>query len=233
MIRLLSPDDVLEFWFGSTSLVATELQGLPYIESRMDIWFGGKDARFDDVQRANEDLMRAVAAGDAEALEWKALDSPETMMAKIVLLDQFPRCIYRGTAEAFMFDELVSATVRDVLDRENGAWVRSDLFSPIHRFFVGVAAQHSENIDMQKRGVLLASHLVCQASTLGSGVERASVKLYFQHLKGYPNEHYDVIEEFGRFPSRNYALGRQSTLREEEWMRGPDCPAWARSQMKK
>lgn len=52
------------------------------------------------------------------------------------------------------------------------------------------------------------------------------------HL-GFPNEHYEVIKRFGRFPSRNVALNRINTEEEDLWLNSDECPLWARSQTKK
>jgi len=56
---------------------------------------------------------------------------------------------------------------------------------------------------------------------------------YFNGIPGYPYEHYNVILRFNRFPSRNYALNRENTNDEIEWMNSDECPNWAKSQMKK
>ena len=52
------------------------------------------------------------------------------------------------------------------------------------------------------------------------------------HLEGYPDQHFDVVERFGRFPHRNAAVGRAPTADEAAWLAGPDVPGWARSQVR-
>lgn len=186
-----SPQDVLSFWFGTDTLVNREsMESVEYIESRMGVWFAGKSAEFDSVQKRAADLVDLVGEKTFIGAQWC---TPNGILARVLLLDQFTRCIYRGTAKAFQYDlltaELVSDAVRDGF---------MQLYSPIQRFFLGVAVQHAEDIVMQEIGVAIA-HSVAEGST-------AQLKQYFANIKGYPMEHRDVIAQFRRFPSRNAAL---------------------------
>jgi scyllo-inositol 2-dehydrogenase (NADP+) len=211
---LISPHDVLLFWFGT--LDTETLNSVTYIEERMGVWFGGKSTEFDKVQRNHANLLTEVAECVSE--DWT---SPSGYLAKVILLDQFSRCIFRGTKHSFQFDELVASLVQDVIQK---GWLTTE-YSPIQRFFFGVGIQHSENLEMQTVGVGLAREL-----TLAANPELRS---FFSQLKGYPHEHFDVIQRFGRFPSRNLVLGRESTLDEIAWLTSPDCPAWATTQQPK
>jgi hypothetical protein len=56
------------------------------------------------------------------------------------------------------------------------------------------------------------------------------VEAFFTELPGFPNEHFQCIQRFGRFPSRNHLLGRETSPAEEAWLSSEDCPGWARSQ---
>eukprot|EP01035_Chromulina_nebulosa_P019667 gene19667-25585_t len=62
--------------------------------------------------------------------------------------------------------------------------------------------------------------------------ENNEILQFFRDMKGFPREHHDIIKRFGRFPSRNSALGRETTEEEETWLNSPECPYWAKSQMK-
>jgi scyllo-inositol 2-dehydrogenase (NADP+) len=214
MVVLASPEDVLLFWFGTRD--PEILSSVDYIEERMGIWFGGKSTEFDQIQRDHSHLLTEVP--DCVSEDWT---SPDGYLAKVIVLDQFSRCIYRGTKLAFQYDELVASLIQEVIQK---GWFLTE-YTPIQRFFFGVGIQHSEVLEMQTIGVELARLLTLDA--------KPELQSYFRQLKGYPHEHFDVIQRFGRFPSRNLVLGRESTADEIEWLKSPECPAWAKSQQPK
>ncbi|CAM9230800.1 unnamed protein product, partial [Ectocarpus fasciculatus] len=131
----------------------------------------------------------------------------EGVLATVLLLDQFPRMVYRGTARAFQYDSLTAALVRQSVENSK---LLSNAYVTIQRFFMCVALQHSEELEDQTLGVRLAAEITHDASP--------DVQQYFNSLPGYPMEHHDVIVKFGRYPSRNYALGRACTEEETAWM---------------
>lgn len=223
-IAFETADQVFEFWFGTVVSKET-LCSLAYIQERMSLWFAGKSEVFDEMQRRNTAIVHRVGEvgniiPSPLGAEW---DTPRGLLARIILLDQFTRCIFRGTAAAFQYDDVTALIVKRLFD---DGTIASNTFLPIERFFLGVAIQHAEDIEMQRIGVQIAA-LVCSQ---GASDE---VRDFFLNLKGYPHEHHDVIECFGRFPSRNEALGRESTAEEISWLESPECPAWAKSQRKK
>lgn len=79
------------------------------------------------------------------------------------------------------------------------------VFVPIQRLFLGVALQHSEDIDAQRLGVLLAGQVAGGAE---ENEQQEDVARWVQSLRGYPMEHHDIMARFGRFPGRNDALVR-------------------------
>ena len=181
---LSSPDAILNFWFGE----AQQLDDINYIHHMMGLWFARASATFDAVQSNNKDLLPVIASASGDM--WI---SPKGYLARIIVLDQFPRSIYRGTEQAFAYDALVSRLCCEVIEKE---WISQ--YAIIQQFFIGVALQHSENLAHQELGVSIANGIIS-----GSNTELAK---YFSNLKGYPHEHFDVIEKFGRFPSRNEIL---------------------------
>lgn len=129
----------------------------------------------------------AVLASDAA--DWA--DDPRTLLAAIVLLDQFSRNMHRGTAEAFAGDPLARKLTQIALVR---GW--DEALSAIERQFLYMPLMHSE--DRHDQTTCLAMF-----EKLGNAEEL-----------GYARAHAAVIERFGRFPSRNAALGRRSTPQE-------------------
>jgi uncharacterized protein (DUF924 family) len=134
--------------------------------------------------KVREEVLKIKAAG------WR--ETPETLVAAIILLDQFSRNMFRGKARAFEGDPLALALCKEALDR---GWV-DKLPKPLPTFFL-MPLQHSENIEDQERSV---------------AEFRNRDPLNYK----YAILHRDQIRRFGRFPGRNQALGRVSTPEERE-----------------
>lgn len=201
--------DVKRFWFGNE--LNQNMNNLQEIEKRMSIWFSGASAEFDSVQRNHKTLL-----SDDTVTSW---DGTDGLLAKIILYDQFPRLIFRGTKDAFSFDSKAITAATAIYN--DSTLLNS--YSAIELLFIGVCLQHSEQLTHQEMGLKIAELINSSAPK--------DVANFISNLKGYPHEHYDVIKRFGRFPSRNMALERETTPEEAEWLASPDCPAWARSQM--
>jgi uncharacterized protein (DUF924 family) len=181
---------ILEFWFGHPHELS---YGKP-----QKIWFN-KTPEFDEELRTRfgTDYQKA-AAGHLD--DW--IDLPETCLALILLLDQFPRSIFRGTPEAFATDwEALSAAQQAI------ALLYNRHFLPVQRWFIYLPFQHSENLDHQHQSLKLFQQLSHDPDST-SAIEYA-----YRHLK--------IIERFGRFPHRNAILGRISTLEEKEFLQQP------------
>ncbi len=154
-------------------------------------WFNGGEA-FD--RQCDERLREAhFAAARREYESW--MDSAQGALALLILLDQIPRNIFRGSGHAFATDSLAlhyaARAVDAGLDRR---------IEPLLRAFVYLPFEHSEAMDDQQRSVALFA-------TLGN-----------EEYARYAQAHLDVIERFGRFPHRNRALGRTNTPEEQAWL---------------
>lgn len=134
--------------------------------------------------KVREEVLRTKAAG------WR--ESPETLAAAIILLDQFSRNMFRGSAKAFEADSLALELCKEALAK---GWV-DRLPKPLPTFML-MPLQHSEDMANQERSV---------AEFQGRD------PLNYQ----YALAHRDQIKRFGRFPGRNRALGRVSTPEERE-----------------
>ena len=115
------------------------------------------------------------------------LTDPLTALAGVILFDQVPRNMFRGTADAYATDHLALAIAKRAIDRKLDGELPKD-----ERKFLYMPFQHSENLDDQNRAVLLFTEL---------GDD--------EQIK-HATHHRDVIERFGRFPHRNAILGRAS-----------------------
>lgn len=178
--------EILQFWFGT---------GAEYGKAHKR-WFEKNHAFDAEVTRRFSHLLEALTRNR----EW--LDAPRACLARIIVLDQFPRHIYRGTARAFSSDALALEAARQLLD--NG-W-DTDLL-PVERMFAYLPFQHSESLADQERALALYQGLRAFPET--ADTER------------YAIAHYDIVRRFGRFPHRNAALGRESTREEIEFLKQP------------
>ena len=160
-------------------------------EAGMGKWFGG-GAAFDAECRERW-LDAHFAAARRELDCW--LGDPDGALALVLLLDQIPRNVFRGSAHAFATDPLALRCAARAIDAGFDARV-----DPALRFFLYLPFEHSEAIADQHRAVALFT-------ALGD-----------PGLLGYATAHRDVILRFGRFPHRNAALGRDSSADEQAWL---------------
>ena len=184
-------DDVLAFWFGA--------QGESAYGQARPAWFR-KDDAFDAQIRARF-LAEVEAAIAGQLGDWAA--SPPGALALFILLDQFPRNLFRNTARAFAGDAIALALAERVVEQ---GWDRKLL--PVERVFVYLPFEHSESLADQDRSIALFSALA------GEYPETAS-------YLDYAHRHRDVIVRFGRFPHRNAALGRTSSAAETDYLAQP------------
>lgn len=183
---------VLDFWFG--------VPGSPAWNTTRSVWFT-KSADFDaTVRAAFLPLWEATYAGANAG--WA--QSPESACARIVLLDQVPRNVFRDDPRSFASDAQALATARQMV--ASGA----DRLLPTawHRMFCYMPFEHSEALADQNTAVQLMTALCDQSQGQVDVVDWA--------LK-----HRAVIERFGRFPHRNAMLGRRDTAQESAFLREP------------
>lgn len=187
MVDTSEAEDVLAFWFA-------DVPGDDF-RARKDIWFES-DPAFDAVVASRFAALHAKAsAGDLTAWE----DRPRSTLALVIVLDQFPRNIYRDTRRAFASDPQALAVAQRALNRGFDHALR-----PVERMFLYLPFEHSENSEDQDRSVALFT-------ALGDPV-----------TLDYAVRHRDIIDRFGRFPHRNAVLGRASTSEEGAFLAEPN-----------
>lgn len=160
-------------------------------EAGADKWWE-KDDAFDHLVRSRF-LPLHEAAARSELAEWQ--DSAEGALALVILLDQFPRNMFRGSPHAFATDPLAQAVAERAIARGFDTAADEEM-----RMFFYMPFMHSEILDHQDRCVVL------MAAMADSGLEK------------FAAIHRDIIAKFGRFPHRNRALGRLTTLTEQEFL---------------
>ena len=182
---------VLDFWFGTP--------GSSEFGSSRKAWFS-KDAAFDmTIRERFGALVERALRGELDA--WG--DEPTSALAQILLLDQFTRNAFRGSARSFAGDaRALAAASRMVGSRQDEA------LAPFMRGFVYLPFEHAEGLAMQDEAIRLFTKLANDAP------EHAD-------MLDYAHRHRAVIERFGRFPHRNEILGRQSTAEEIAFVKQP------------
>jgi uncharacterized protein (DUF924 family) len=183
---MIAPDDVLDFWFAGDG---TRFRAA---------WFR-KDAAFDTECARFADALRSARGGGFD--HWA--DTPRGILALIVLLDQFPRNLHRGSPDSFAADAQARMLARDAVARGFDRTLH-----PVERGFVYLPFMHSEDLADQHESVRLYEPL--RLALGDSTVE-------------YAYRHRDVIRRFGRFPHRNAVLGRENTPEELRYLAEQDA----------
>lgn len=206
-------DDALrvrEFWFGKSLTGSLPGQGemasrALALTRRASLWFAANPK----MVRQQDELIRSAfrglveRAGRGELDGWA--DSPRRRLSLIILLDQFPRHIYRGTAQAFSFDpKALALTLSGMQSAADGA------LNIIERLFFYIPLQHAESTEVQDESVSAYRRLVTESP--------AELQSTFESALQSAEEHQALIRRFGRFPHRNQPLGRDNTPEEEAYL---------------
>lgn len=154
-------------------------------------WFAKRDTFDVSIRTQFEDLHHTAARGELSAWE----DTADGALALLLLLDQFPRNMYRNSAHAFASDPLARAIARRAIERGFDQQFEKDL-----RAFFYLPLEHSEDANDQADCIALFE-------TTGDA-----------DLIKWAKLHADIITRFGRFPHRNACLGRQTTDAEKEFL---------------
>ena len=185
---------VLDFWFLPTDDPA---HGQPRA-----VWFR-KDEAFDaEIQRRFGPLINRALMGEINDWLTRPIE-PLPALARIIVLDQFTRNSFRGSARAFAGDEMALQTARALV--ASGA---DRALSGVQRQFAYLPFEHAEDVSHQRTAVQLFEQLAIDEPA------RADLVTWAQR-------HLDVITRFGRFPHRNAALGRASTDEEQAFVQIP------------
>ena len=186
-----SVNEILDFWFGTSQ---EDTAGIA-----RKVWFT-KDPGFDQTiqTRFMADYQQAAAG---KLYHWQ--QSSQGCVALVLLLDQFPRNMFRGSARAFATDTQALSVTQHAI-----ACALNQELPPLQRWFLYIPFMHSENLDHQRQSVELFRQLRDEDSETKSAFP-------------YAVRHLEVIERFGRFPHRNKILGRVSTPEETEFLKQP------------
>ena len=186
-------DQVYNFWFGENANTYSE-----NYKMNTKLWFSGTTEIDSKIILMFKDLMENTAQNPTP-------NNAKEALCMIILLDQFPRHVYRGTANAFKFDNIALQIAENIV-KEN--WINN--LSPIEAVFVYFAFMHQESAECVQKSVFGFENLSKYAVTHQSKV--------ILNFKKSASSHLEIIKQFGRYPHRNLALGRTSTPEELEFL---------------
>lgn len=180
--------EVIHFWFGS-----------PPGEAPREAWFKKSDT-FDAEIRARfgPQVEQALAGG---LREWDV--TPQGALARILLLDQFTRNIFRNTPKSFAGDPQALAAAQHLVARGDDRWL-----SGVMRWFAYLPFEHSEDLAVQAHSLRLYARLSADHPKLADA-------------EVWAKKHEVIVARFGRYPHRNAILGRESTAEEVAFLKEP------------
>lgn len=169
--------DILNFWFSEP------------VEAH---WFVRSDDLDAQITQRFSGIYEQAVAGDLSG--WK--DDAKSALALTIILDQFPRNMFRGSPKAFASDnqalDVAKFALTKAYDQAVDAKARQFFYLPL---------MHSENLEDQERCVKIYE------------------KLGNDYSLKFAREHHDIIKQFGRFPHRNAVIGRENTQQETEFLK--------------
>ena len=189
------PKNVVDFWFGDATA------GPEALERRGKVWFSADHAFDRECAARFAAPLEDAAAGILDG--WA--DTPHGRLALVILLDQMPRNIHRGSPAAFAHD--TQAAAHCVAGIESG---QDRSLHPVERLFLYMPLQHVEDLGLQRRSVEQFESLAAEADD--------TWREHFAENARYARLHHDIVERFGRFPHRNRILGRDSTEEELRYL---------------
>lgn len=181
---------VVNFWFGAP-------EELNYGKPRQ-FWFVKNDEFDLEIKFQFQNLYERAAAGELN--DWQ--QQPLSCLALIIILDQFPRNMFRNSPKAFATDDRVQAFAKYAITRQ----FDTELI-PVQRWFMYLPFEHSENLADQETSIKLFNTLQADPNS--------------KSTIDYAYRHWEIIQRFGRFPHRNQILGRTNTPEETEFLKQP------------
>ena len=193
--------ELRRFWFGTLPLTAARF------DERMRFWFGGEEPeearhRLDEELRTRFEPL-VIEAAQGRLASWAG--SPRRLLALILLLDQLPRNLYRGTPRAFATDgDALALALSGIQSGADAA------LGPAERLFFYMPLQHAESAEAQEESIAAYRRLLAEVSE--------PLRPAFASTLRFAEEHREIIRRFERFPHRNRILDRPSTPEEQAYL---------------
>lgn len=187
---------LLDFWFDADTADAEALKR----QSRR--WFMSSPEQDRELGQRFGDLARAAADGELDG----SAATARGRLALIILLDQLPRNLHRGTPDAFAQDARALELCLDGLERG-----LAQALAPLQRVFFCMPLQHAESREIQALSVATFAEIARAPAP-------AALSAALSGFANYAVTHREIVDRFGRFPHRNAVLGRESTAAEQEFL---------------
>lgn len=191
--------EIHDFWF------ADAFESAEAHMARSGVWFGGGETFDSEIRKRFEELPQYALGGKLD--NW--LSAPKSAVSLVLVLDQFPRNLFRGNSASFRFDQAACAASTLVISRGF-----DEMLDPIEAVFLYLPYEHAEDMRHQEHSVELFRAL--EDRVPDRELER------FEGYTHYAERHRDIIARFGRFPHRNEVLGRESTREEIDFLSSGD-----------
>lgn len=191
----ITAEEILDFWFPGP------LDTAEAVGRQVKTWFRGCDTLDAEIRERFAGLPRQAMKGEFD--NWRT--SARGSLALVIVLDQFPRNLFRGTSDSFAFDARAREVTLGAIDRKFDQDLR-----PIEAVFLYMPLEHAEDLELQEQSVTLFRALESRAP---DGLEDV-----FANFTDYAVRHHRVIERFGRFPHRNEVLERRSSDAERAYL---------------
>ncbi len=195
---MISHHAILEFWFGGPEDAGS------VSSDRGKFWFRGGDEVDRQIRKKFSKSLELAARGELD--DWRR--TPQGTLALILVLDQLPRNMFRGSAQAYAYDRQAQSLCLNGLAQG----IDTSLTVPERAFFY-MPLEHAEDLSLQQQSVAVFTRLLEEAQAPLQGLCKGFLDYALRHL--------EVIERFGRFPHRNEVLGRNSTDEEIEFLKQP------------
>lgn len=201
-------DAVVEYWFGEAGA-----SWHPRYRGPSELWFRATPEIDAEIMTRFGELHEAAASGSLDA--WAS--QPRGVLALVLLLDQFPRHMFRGRARMFATDAQARAFAERALEPDMVGFL-----SPPQQAFAWMCLEHAEDVDLVARSIAGLDNLCRDPATRRS-------RRFYKNLLRSARQHQDLLVRHGRYPHRNALLGRVSTPAERAWLSQVNKPRFAKS----
>jgi uncharacterized protein (DUF924 family) len=229
MASPMRPESVLSFFYGVdfiTNDPALEMRQGSCSAKMSALWYGGGE-EYDQLCQSFRTAVKAAGNQELKTDEWNS--SVDGKVGQMLLCDQLSRNCFRGTDEAFAYDQIaedLSLELTTNLMQPSETSVLSGEFYPPFISSCILPLMHSESLKSHQRASEIYDWVFEKEERLPKHLHGS-----FQGLRGYMQDHTRVLERFGRYPHRNSKLGRANTPEETLWLADTEkLPGWAKSQ---
>lgn len=202
----LDINQILQYWFAADFLdptISTE-QAVQSAKQQSKLWYRASAVVDQEIRDQFQPYLVASTQSRPQQTSWPA--TPFGQLAKVILLDQMSRHIYRGTAKAYAADELAQQCCLTAIENK-----QHEALPVIGQAFLFHPLKHAESRRLQDQSLALYQQLFDNAA-----------KPWHNQLSSflrYAKSHREIIIRFGRFPHRNAVLGRTNTLDESSYLK--------------